>query len=212
MIRSVTAISPGHGMSPEQYLALELEAGCKHEYWSGEVFAMAGASRRHNLLVSNLVHLLVGALRERPCDVYPSDMRVSAAAADIFTYPDVSVVCGEPNFADQANDTLLNPVVIIEVLSDSTEAYDRGKKSGVGQGGRGSPDVKKFEHYRNIASVQHYLLVAQSKPLVEIYTRQADGTWSLSDRRLADQVVLPAVGCELAVADIYRRVLDPDGG
>jgi Uma2 family endonuclease len=120
-------------------------------------------------------------------------MRVSTATANVFTYPDVSVVCGEPNFADRARDTLLNPVVIIEVLSESTEAYDRGKK---------------FEHYRGIASVQHYLLVAQSQPLIELYTRQADGTWSLADRRLGDVVVLSAVGCELAVADIYRRVLE----
>jgi Uma2 family endonuclease len=137
-------------MSPDEYLAFEREAECKHEYWHGEVFAMAGASREHNLLVSNLVHLLVGALQDRPCEVYPSDMRVSAASAKVFTYPDVSVVCSGPNFADDAQDTLLNPVVIIEVLSDSTEAYDRGKK---------------FEYYRTIPSLQHYLLVAQSQPL-----------------------------------------------
>lgn len=198
MIRSMTATSTEPAMSPEQYLAVEREAGRKHEYWHGEVYAMAGASRQHNLLVSNLVHLLVGALRDRPCDVYPSDMRVGTAAAEVFTYPDVSVVCGEPKFGDQVSDTLLNPVLIIEVLSASTETYDRGKK---------------FEHYRRIRSVQHYLLVAQSQPLVELYTRQPDGTWSLAELTepaelgLADTVVLSALRVELAVADIYRRVL-----
>lgn len=195
MMRFVTATSANQAMNPEAYLALEREAESKHEYWRGEVFAMAGASRRHNLLVTNLVRLLGNALLDRPCEVYPSDMRVSAAKGDIFTYPDVTVVCGEPTFVDEGHDTLLNPLVIAEVLSDSTEAYDRGKK---------------FEHYRGITTVQHYLLVAQDHPLVELYTRQADGTWSLADRRWGDVVVLPALSCELAVAQIYRKVLEPD--
>lgn len=191
MLLAMTATSAERVMSPEQYLAFERAAEFKHEYWHGELFAMAGASRRHNLLVGNLVYLLNSALRDRPCEVYPSDMRVSGAAGDVYTYPDVSVVCGEPTFGDQAGDTLLNPRVIVEVLSDSTEAYDRGKK---------------FEHYRGIASVQHYLLVAQDQPLIELYTRQVDGTWSLADRRMGDAVVLSALGCELAVADVYRLV------
>jgi Uma2 family endonuclease len=178
-------------MSPEQYLAFERAAEGKHEYWHGESFAMAGASRRHNLLVSNLVRVLGNALLERPCEVYPSDMRVRSATGDVFTYPDVSVVCGEPELTDEQGDTLLNPVVIIEVLSDTTEAYDRGKK---------------FEHYRKIASVQHYVLVAQSQALVELYTRQGDGIWTLADRRLDDAVALSAIRCEISVADIYRRV------
>jgi Uma2 family endonuclease len=192
MLLAMTATSAEQAMSPEQYLAFARAAEFKHEYWHGEVFAMAGASRRHNLLVGNVVYLLNSALRDRPCEVYPSDMRVSGAAGDIYTYPDVSVVCGEPTFGDQTSDTLLNPCVIVEVLSDSTEAYDRGKK---------------FEHYRGIASVQHYLLVAQDQPLIELYTRQADGTWSLADRRMGDEVVLSALGCELAVADVYRLVV-----
>jgi Uma2 family endonuclease len=190
---ATTASVADQKMNPEQYLVFERAAECKHEYWHGEVFAMVGASREHNLLVGNLVYLLNTALLDRPCEVYPSDMRVGAATGDVFTYPDVSVVCGEPNLTDQANDTLLNPLVVVEVLSHSTEAYDRGKK---------------FEHYRKIASVQHYLLVTQTEPLVELYTRQADGTWSLSDRRMGDAVVLSALGCELAVAEIYRRVFE----
>lgn len=197
MMLCVTAASANRAMSPEEYLAFERQAPGKHEYWHGEVFAMAGASRRHNLLVGNLVRLLGNALLDRPCEVYPSDMRVSSSASDVFTYPDVTVVCGEPSFADGGHDTLLDPLVIAEVLSDSTEAYDRGKK---------------FEHYRGIASVKHYLLVAQDHPLVELYTRQPDGTWSLSDRRHGDEVGLSALGCELSVAEIYRKVLEVDTG
>lgn len=196
MIERMTAAAD-RAMSPETYLAFEREATGKHEYWHGEVFAMAGASRRHNLLVANLVRLLGNALLERPCEVYPSDMRVGRATGEVFTYPDVTVVCGEPTFADEGHDTLLDPLVIVEVLSDSTEAYDRGKK---------------FEHYRGIASVQHYLLVAQDHALVELYTRQADGTWSLADCRQGDTVGLSAVGCELAVTEIYRKVLEPGAG
>ncbi len=191
----MTAIPAAQTMSPEQYLAFERAAEYKHEYWYGEVFAMTGASRRHNLLVGNLVYLLVDALLDRPCEVYPSDMRIGAAAGEVYTYPDVSVVCGPPEFADGVHDTLCNPRLVVEVLSASTEAYDRGKK---------------FEHYRGLGSLGDYMLVAQDQALVELYTRQTDGTWSFADRRLGDRVSLSAIGCELAVAEIYRRVLDPD--
>lgn len=193
--RGVTAASANRGLAPEAYLAFEREAEGKHEYWHGELFAMAGASRRHNLLVANILRLLGNALLDRPCEVYPSDMRVASASRQVFTYPDVTVVCGEPTFVDDGHDTLLDPLVIVEVLSDSTEAYDRGKK---------------FEHYRGIASVRHYVLVAQDQPLVELYTRQSDGTWTLSDHRVDGLVTLSAVGCELRVAEIYRKVLEPD--
>jgi Uma2 family endonuclease len=193
MIPAMTAASASRGLTPEAYLAMERAAEGKHEYWHGELYAMAGASRRHNLLVANLVRVLGNALLDRPCEVYPSDMRVAGAARDVFTYPDVTVVCGQPTFADDAHDTLLDPLVIVEVLSDSTEAYDRGKK---------------FEHYRRIASLRHYVLVAQDQPLVELYTRQGDGTWMLSEHRTDAMVTLTAVGCELAVAEIYRKVLD----
>jgi Uma2 family endonuclease len=192
----MTAAPASRGLTPEAYLALERAAEVKHEYWHGELFAMAGASRRHNVLVANLVRVLGNALLERPYEVYPSDMRVAGASREVFTYPDVTVVCGEPTFADGAHDTLLDPLVIVEVLSDSTEAYDRGKK---------------FEHYRRIASLRHYVLVAQDQPLVELYTRQGDGTWMLSEHRQGDGVALSAAGCELRVSEIYRKVLDTDG-
>lgn len=191
----MTAASASRGLTPEAYLAFERDAEGKHEYWHGELFAMAGASRRHNVLVANLVRMLGNALLDRPCEVYPSDMRVASASREVFTYPDVVVVCGEPTFADDRHDTLLDPLVIVEVLSDSTEAYDRGKK---------------FEHYRGIASVQHYVLVAQDQPLIELYTRQGDGTWTLSDHRMGDVATLSAVRCELPVAEIYRKLFEPD--
>lgn len=191
----VTAASATRGLAPEAYLARERAAEVKHEYWHGELFAMAGASRRHNVLVANLVRVLGNALLDRPCEVYPSDMRVASAARDVFTHPDVTVVCGQPSFADDAHDTLLDPLIIVEVLSDSTEAYDRGKK---------------FEHYRRIASLRHYVLVAQDQPLVELYTRQGDGTWMLSEHRMGDVVTLTAAGCELQVAEVYRKAFDPD--
>jgi len=191
----MTATLAQPSMSADEYLAFEGASPSKHEYWHGEVFAMAGASRRHNLLVSNLVRLLGNALLHRPCEVYPSDMRVGSAAGDVFTYPDVTVICGEPQFA--GSDTLLNPLVIVEVLSDSTETYDRGKK---------------FEHYRRIGSVQHYLLVAQNRALIEHYARQSDGTWAYADHRIGDTVALGGLGCELTVAEVYVKVLDTDAG
>ncbi|MEX1364876.1 MAG: Uma2 family endonuclease [Nannocystaceae bacterium] len=193
----MTAVSAEPTMSREAYLAFEREAAVKHEYWHGEVFSMAGASRRHNLLVGNLVRILGNQLLDRPCEVYPSDMRVSNAAGDVYTYPDVTAVCGEPSISGDGHDTLLNPMVIIEVLSDATEGYDRGKK---------------FEHYRGIESVEHYVLVAQDQPLVELYTRRADGTWSLSDHRWDDVLELTALGCSLSVAEIYRKVSGVDVG
>lgn len=195
LVRAMTAASASRGLTPAAYLALERDAGGKHEYWHGELFAMAGASRRHNLLVASLVRSLGNALLDRPCEVYPSDMRVANATREVFTYPDVTVVCGRPTFTDDRHDTLLDPLVIIEVLSDSTEAYDRGKK---------------FAHYRGIASLRHYVLVAQDQPLIELYTRQGDGTWTLSDHRMGDVVTLSAVGCELSVSEIYRKLLEPD--
>jgi len=189
----VTAPSLDTAISAEAYLAFERAAETKHEYWHGELFAMTGASRQHNLLVANLVRLLGTALLDGPCEVYPSDMRVAAASGAIFTYPDVTVVCDRPQFTDDAQDTLVNPSVVVEVLSPSTEAYDRGKK---------------FEHYRGLASLRHYVLVAQDRMLVELYTRQGDGTWSLSDHRRGDAVGLVAPEAALAIDEIYRRVVE----
>ncbi|MEM9463683.1 MAG: Uma2 family endonuclease, partial [Myxococcota bacterium] len=122
----MTAATPNVSQAPEHYLAFERASEIKHEYWYGETFAMTGASRRHNLLVANIVRLLGNALLDRHCEIYPSDMRVASASRDVFTYPDVTVMCEHPRFLDDVHDTLVNPSVLIEVLSPSIEAYDRG--------------------------------------------------------------------------------------
>jgi Uma2 family endonuclease len=180
-------------ITAEQYLAQERLAETKSEYLGGEVFAMAGASRQHNKIVVNILNALGPQLRRRPCDLYPSDMRVKVAATGLYTYPDVSVVCGELQFEDAEVDTLLNPMVIIEVLSKSTAAYDRGEK---------------FEQYRKIPSLNEYLLIAQERCLAEHYVRQPDGRWLLSEANdLQDVIELQSIGCRLALADVYEDVL-----
>lgn len=140
--------------SAQEYLELERRAATKSEFFAGEIFAMTGASRDHNLIVANLVRELTLELKGRPCETYPSDMRVKVNATGLYTYPDLAVVCGPPQFDDEQKDTLLNPTLIVEVLSISTEAYGRGKK---------------FAHYRKIGSLAEVLLVSQDKPHVDRY-------------------------------------------
>ncbi len=182
-------------LNPEEYLAIERAADFKSEYVDGEMFAMSGASRQHNLIVTNLVAELRQQLKGRPCEVYPTDMRVWIPAAAKYTYPDVTVVCGEPRFEDDEFDTLLNPTLIVEVLSPGTESYDRGKK---------------FEHYRSIESLEEYLLVAQDERRVEQFLRQADGRWLFADTAGSEGVVAtPSIQCRLALAEIYDKVLLP---
>jgi len=183
--------------TPEQYLSLERQAEQKSEYFNGEIFAMAGASREHNLIITNVVASLHGQLKGRPCEVYPSDMRLKVTATGLYTYPDVVVVCGEPQLEDQEGDTLLNPTLLVEVLSSTTEAYDRGEKSA---------------HYRRLESVKEYVLIAQDRYRVERYARQPDGQWLLLEVSDPTQTVhLASIGCDLALADVYDRVpLTPD--
>jgi Uma2 family endonuclease len=179
-------------LTPEEYLAVERRSEIKHEYFAGEVFAMVGASKRRNLITANIIRLLGNQLVERPCNVYPSDMRVKVTRTGKYTYPDVVVACEEEKFDDEENDTLLNPVVIFEVLSESTEAYDRGKK---------------FEQYQNIESLKEYLLVAQKPFRVEQYVRQSDREWRYSEYHSAEDVVaLGVIGCQLALKDVYAKV------
>lgn len=179
-------------LTPEQYLAIEREAEYKSEYSQGEMLAMAVSDWVHNQLVVNLVAGFHNQLRSRPCDVYPSQMRVLVRATGLYTYPDVVVVCGERRFVDEQRDILLNPSLLVEVLSPSTEAYDRGRK---------------FEHYRSIESLREYLLVATDRTHVDLYTRQPDGRWLLrSASRLEDSLDLESVGCRLALADLYEKV------
>jgi Uma2 family endonuclease len=178
-------------LTPEQYLAIEREAEYKSEYFQGEMLAMAVSDWVHNQLVVNLVAGFHNQFRSRPCDVYPSQMRVLVGATGLYTYPDVVVVCGERRFLDERRDTLLNPSLLIEVLSPSTEAYDRGRK---------------FEHYRSIDSFGEYLLVASDRVHAELYTRQPDGRWLFtSTDRLEDSLDLQSVGCRLALLDLYEK-------
>jgi Uma2 family endonuclease len=186
------SIQPKTGFTPEEYLALERKSDAKSEYFAGEIFLMAGASERHNLVVANLIAEWRTQLKNRPCKVYPSDMRVKIADSELYTYPDVTVVCGEAEFEDDQKDTLVNPTLIVEVLSESSEAYDRGKK---------------FEYYRRISSLSDYLLIAQDKPEVEQFVRQADEKWLYSAYSgLQSTVVLDSIQCELLLREVYDKV------
>jgi Uma2 family endonuclease len=187
---------PKRFLTPEEYLAQERRAAFKTEYYQGETFAMAGASREHNLIVGNVVREVGNGLKGQRCEVYPSDMRVKVSATGLYTYPDVTVVCDTPEFEDEHRDTLLNPTLLVEVLSDSTEAYDRGAKS---------------EQYRKLSSLREYLLIAQDRSHVERYMRQPDGGWLLREVAEPDGVVaLGSVPVVLPMSEIYRQVAFSD--
>ncbi len=179
-------------VTPEAYLIKERSRAWKSEYFQGQVLAMGGASRSHVLIVTNLLTSLNSQLRARPCEVYASDMRVKVSLSGLYAYPDVVVVCGEPTFEDQGLDTLFNPGLITEVLSPSTEAYDRGLK---------------FEQYRTVDSLTDYLVVAQDRPLVEHFVRQPNGSWLFSAcNEMEDAVIIASLDCRLQVGEIYEKV------
>ena len=186
------ATQPKTFLTPEQYLEIERKAERKSEYYNGEMFAMAGAKAAHNLLVTNIVAELRERLRSSPCRVYPSDMRVRVKLTGLYTYPDVVAVCCEAVFLDDQTDTLLNPALLVEVLSPSTEAYDRGRK---------------FDQYKSIESLREYLLVASDRVHADLYTRQPDGRWLLSSADSPESsLTLESVGAELTLADLYEKV------
>lgn len=179
-------------LTPEEYLEIERNAEHKHEYFDGEMFAMAGGSPEHSQVIANVIIELGYQLKKRPCVVYSSDVRVNVAPTGLYTYPDVTVVCGSPQFSDDQKDTLINPLLIVEVLSDSTEAYDRGRK---------------FDMYRTLPSLREYLLVSQLEPRLALYTRQPDDRWLLSDAIGREAALhLESVDCVLALADVYLKV------
>ena len=181
--------------TPEEYLALERIAHCKNEYLDGQIIAMAGASSEHNLIVGDIFYGLYPELRQRGCLVYTSDMRVRPSPRDAYVYPDVVVVCGEPQFEDEAFDTLLNPIVIVEVLSPSTEAYDRGEK---------------FTRYKQLPSLKEYVLVSQDNVHVEHHRRHG-AQWILSHYRTLEEVLpLSSIECEVPLRDIYARITGND--
>lgn len=175
----------------ESFLALEREAADKHELWSGQAYAMAGASFVHNQIVANIVGELRARLRGLPCQALPSDLRVFVPTKNGIVYPDATILCGEAVLRDGSADVLLNPTVIIEVLSGETEKFDRGEK---------------FEGYRSIASVAEVVLVAQNTRRVEHFARQPDGSWLLRVYRDIERCPLPASGVELPLDEIYAGV------
>ena len=179
----------------EQYLELERRADYKSEFIDGRIYAMSGANRIHNQITFNIAGLLHSQLRGRPCQAYLTDMRVKISSTGMYAYPDVAALCGEALFEDTHLDTLINPALIIEVLSPSTEAYDRGGK---------------FSHYRKIESLVEYVLVAQDRYSVERFLRQ-ESQWLFSESTDPDAVAhLQSIQCDLLLRDIYEKVAIPD--
>jgi len=186
---------PKPKLTVAEYLARERTAEFKSEYYRGETFAMAGASRQHNTAKENLIVELGIRLKGSPCRTYSSDQRVKVSATGLYTYPDIAIVCGKPEYDPDDPDTLVNPVAIVEVLSPATEGYDRGAK---------------FRQYQQLASMREYILVSQEEPVVERFVRQPDGTWVLTVvAGLAGEVALATVPVRVLMADIYNGVEFP---
>ncbi len=178
-------------LTPAEYLEIERRAERKSEYYQGEMFAMAGASPNHVLIVANLVGELRQQLKGKPCRAYSTDLRLRVSPTGLYTYPDVLVVCGDLHFADDQKDTMMNPALVVEVLSDSTQDYDRGQE---------------FEHYRTIPSLIEYLTVAQDRPHIEQWTRQ-ENRWVLSEYAdLSQTIQLTSVGAALPLSEVYDKV------
>ncbi len=179
-------------ISPDEYLASERESEIRNEYFDGEIFAMAGASREHNQISSNIVRVLGSQLLEKPCNIFSSDMKVRMEEIGKYSYPDIVIVCEKEEYEDENNDVLLNPIVIMEILSDSTEAYDRGDK---------------FSHYQTLNSFVEYVLISQYHCGVEKFARQDNQTWIYSKYQTMEQVVgIETINCVLPLSEIYRKV------
>ncbi len=182
-------------VSPEEYLERERKAEYKSEYYNGEMFAMSGVSRKHDDIATELHFLIAQHLRGRSCRWHTSDMRVLLPSGD-YTYPDVSVVCGERKFADSHFDTLTNPTLLVEILSPSTESYDRGQKARL---------------YRAIPSLRELLLISQESYDVELYRRQEGGSWALYEASGLDGTIeLASIGYTLKLRDLYATVIEAD--
>lgn len=178
-------------ITPEEYLAEEEKADHKSEYYNGEMFAMGGGSVNHNLIAGNVHAGLRQSLSSRPCRVFMNDVRLHIKSSGLYTYPDVMVVCGKIEFAPKRDDTVLNPIVIVEVWSESTQSYDRGKK---------------FAMYRQIPSLQEYVMIDQAQPYVEHYRREGN-FWVLETLEQMDAILtLPSLECEMPLAVMYEKV------
>ena len=188
----ITLVKTKSIFTVEDYLRIDRTEDERYEFIDGEIYAMAGAKRRHNVIAWNIGGELRQHLKGKNCEAYPANMRVFVPQTGLYTYPDLVVICGEPQFQDDTFDTLLNPILIIEVLSDTTENYDRGKK---------------FQHYRSIESLQEYVLVSHDEARIEKYIKQGDGFWVLSEAVGLDaKIKLDAIDCELALNEVFDKV------
>lgn len=179
-------------ITAEEYLALDRKAEIKSEYYAGQIISFAGASKQHNLIVANVLAGIHRQLVDRPCNVYPSNLRVRISKTGMYAYPDVVVTGGPEQFADERNDILLNPIVLIEVLSESTANYDRGEK---------------FENYRRIESLREYVIISQESPRVDQYMRQNDTQWLLTEfHAIEGKIQLISINCELTLKEIYAKI------
>jgi len=186
------SIQPRGRITPQEYLELERRAETRSEYIDGEAYLMSGASREHTQIAANLTIELGLQFKDKPCELYPLEMRTKVSSTGLYTYPDIAAVCGEPLFEDSHFDTLLNPTLIIEVLSESTESYDRGKK---------------FAHYRNLPSLREYVLVSQWEYRIERFFRTEDGSWLYTESTAPDgSMELTSVGARLTLSSVYAKV------
>lgn len=186
------ATVPANYITPEEYLERERQAETRSEYIRGEIFAMAGASIRQATIISNLVVEIGAQLRTSKCSVFSTDLRLAVNPAGMYTYPDVMVICGDPVTIDTHRDTIANPVLIIEVLSDSTKNYDRGQK---------------FQYYRSLSSLKEYVTVAQDEIHLERHIRGTAGEWILTEfDKLEDRLEFQSINVSLVLSDIYRRI------
>lgn len=187
----MTATAPERRYTFREYLELEASSDLRYEFFDGAVYAMSGGSPEHSGLAANVIQLLGAQLVGKPCRVFTSDLRVRVLETGLATHPDVSVVCGGLERDPEDSNTATNPVVIVEVLSPSTQRYDREEKAA---------------HYRRIPSLAGYVLISQEEQRLEVFSRNADGSWTLREARNG-AVELKAIGCSLAVADVYRNPL-----
>ncbi|MFT3680635.1 MAG: Uma2 family endonuclease [Ferruginibacter sp.] len=179
-------------LTPEEYLEAERKAGHKHELMNGVIVTMTGASLKHNQIVSNLIRDIAGFLKGKSCTVFPSDLRVNIPTTNSFTYPDLTIVCGKPELLDEHFDTLLNPAAIIEVLSPSTESYDRGNK---------------FFTYQQIPSLKEYILIDSNAVQVQTIIKKDDGLWKFENSSdINTALTLDTIGLQIPLADIYDQV------
>ncbi len=179
-------------LTPGEYLTWERKQPFKNEYHNGYIIAMSGASRAHNRITVDITIQLGNQLMNSECEVFASEMRVRTSSEVSYFYPDVIVVCGEPRFEDDTFDTLLNPIIVIEVLSPSTAAFDRGEK---------------FEYYKQLASLQEYILISQDRVRVESYRRQGTRWLHNTFDHLEASLSLTSIECEVPLRAIYRRII-----